>query len=181
MPASLIIIAALTCFILWFRCFLLSIALGYDLQWQVLEMRRQPLITQLWLVEPETSCGLSLESSYMSWAVFPCLKPLGGKWPAVWNMACPILPRWPVLSILSYFVSLPSTFQREKFTAKIFTLCLFLLKGFLFLIWMTGHAKASSRARWKPYHSQPCAWWCPKKKQSSNNAMPLPFVTLKFH
>lgn len=31
-PASLIIIATLTCFILWFRCLLLSIALGCDLQ-----------------------------------------------------------------------------------------------------------------------------------------------------
>lgn len=33
-PASLIIIATLTCFILWFRCLLLSIALGCDLQEQ---------------------------------------------------------------------------------------------------------------------------------------------------
>lgn len=106
MPASLIIIAALTCFILWFRCFLLSIALGYDLQQQVLEVRRQPLIRQLWLVEAGTSCGLSLKGSSMSWAALPCLKPLGGKTPGVWNISCPILLQWPVLSTPSNFVPL---------------------------------------------------------------------------
>lgn len=168
MPASLIIIAALTCFILWFRCFLLSIALGYDLQQQVLEVRRQPLMRQLWLVENETNCGLSLKGSCMSWAALPGLKPLGGKRPGVWNMACPIL----VLSTPSNFVSPPSTFQREKFTAKTFTLCLLLLKGVLFLIWMIGHAKASPGARWMPYHRQPCAWWCPKKASQHHCGAP---------
>lgn len=181
MPASLIIIAALTCFILWFRCFLLSIALGYDLQQQVLEVRRQPLIRQLWLVEAGTSCGLSLKGSSMSWAALPCLKPLGGKTPGVWNISCPILLQWPVLSTPSNFVSPPGTFRCEKFTVKTFTLCLFPLKGIWFLIWMIGHAKTSPGARWMPYHRQPCAWWDPKKPQPSTTAVALPFVTLKFY
>lgn len=179
MPASLIIIAALTCFILWFRCFLLSIALGYDLQQQVLEVRRQPLITQLWLVEAETSCGLSLKGSHMSPAVLPCLKPLGGKRLGVWNMACPILFQWPVLSTPSSFASPPITFQHEKFTVKTFPLCLYLLKGILFLIWMIGHAKASPGAREMPYHRQPCAWWCPKKKASQHYCSAPSFCHIK--
>lgn len=111
MPASLIIIAALTCFILWFRCLLLSIALGYDLQWQVLEVRRRPLITQLQLVEAEMCCGLSLKGSYMFLRkALPCFKQLGGERP---GPACPILPRWPILSIPSDFISPPSTSQHE--------------------------------------------------------------------
>lgn len=127
MPASLIIIAALTCFILWFRCLLLSIALGYDLQWQVLEVRRWPLRTQLQLVEAEMCCGLSLKGSYMFLRkALPCFKQLGRERP---GPACPILPRWPVLSIPSDFMSPPSTSQHEKSRAKTFTLCLFLLKA----------------------------------------------------
>lgn len=126
MPASLVIIAALTCFILWFRCLLLSIALGYDLQCQVLEVRRQPLIPRLQLVEVETCCGLSLKGSYTFLRkVVPCFKQLEGEKP---GPACPVLPRWPVLSVPSNFISPPSTSQHKKSIAKTFALCLFLLK-----------------------------------------------------
>lgn len=157
MPASLIIIAALTCFILWFRCFLLSLALGYDLQQQVQEGWRQPLIAQLWLVEAEVSCGLSLKGSCMSWAVLPCLKPLGGKRPAVWNMACPILLQWPVLFTPSNFVfppSMKSSQPNPSHSAYSFS------KGFYFWFeWLVMQRQVQGMA----YHRQPCAWWCPTK------------------
>lgn len=118
MPASLIIIAALTCFILWFRCLLLSIALGYDLQWQVLEVRRQPLIMQLQLVEAEMCCGLSLKGSYVFLrGALAYIKELGGERP---GPDYPILPE--DLSIPSNFILPPSTSHNENSTAKIFIL-----------------------------------------------------------
>lgn len=101
----------------------------------------------------------------------------GGKRPGVWNVACPILLQWPGLSTPSNFVSLPSTFQREKFSAKTFTLCLVLLKGFHFWSeWLVMQRQVQEQGE------------CPvtgmvasKGKHPSTTAVPLPFVTLKFH
>lgn len=176
MPASLIIIAALTCFILWFRCLLLSIALGCDLQWQVLEVRRQPLIMQLQLVESETCCGLLLKGSYMFLRrVLPCFKQLGGERP---GPACPILPTWPVLSIPSnsgLLLALSSMKSPQpKHSCSVYSSsksggggvgCWFWGLFFL-LVWVIGNVKAG------PGAMQPSALRCPRKAFQRHHSFP---------
>lgn len=157
MPASLIIIAALTCFILWFRCLLLSIALECDLQWQVLEVRRQPSITQLQLVEAETCCGLSLKSSYTFLRkVLPYFKQLGGDRP---GPSCPILPRLTCPSPPTLFLALLSVKSPQPKPS------LSIPSEFFFssLNWVIGCAKEGPGATGMLCHRQPSASCCPRK------------------
>lgn len=187
MPASLIIIAALTCFILWFRCLLLSIALGYDLQWQVLEVRRQPLITQLQLVEAET-CW---------WAV-------AGRAPACsWGTRCQVsnsqegtdwdLPipsclddlSCPSLSILFLLPALPSI---KSPRAKIFTSCLnhFFILKVIFWDWRDWLHRGRSKSKVNAYLQAAFALCllrrsAAEERHSSTVASSPLFVTLKIH
>lgn len=156
MPASLIIIAALTCFILWFRFLLLSIALGYDLQWQVLEVRRQPLITASAGGGWNVLVGCRWRAPTCSWGT--CCQVSSSQEGTDWDLPIPSCPddlSCPSPPILFLLPALPSI---RSPCAKIFTSCLnhfFILKVIFFGIGAIGCTEAGPRAMWMLIRRQP--------------------------
>lgn len=122
------------------------------------------------------SCGLSLNTSYMSWAVLPCLKALEGRDQVFETWSVPFcsngLSRPPLLSLF-LLLALSSMKSSQPKPSH----CLVLLKGFYFWSeWLVMQRQVQEQGE------------CPatgmvasKGKHPNTTAVTLPFVTLKFH